>query len=188
MGGRAVVVADTNVLVNLATPVVDQRDVAPSGEDPLKAVLSTYDVHVPSAVLGELTEIATGDDLLATAADTVLSAAHWITGHDVEDHVGEPLRHGLDEGETHCIALANEIDATMFVTDEFNSFKYQLISLAIDDRNILFTTPQLVCVLAKHGVLDTRYVDHSLSYYVETKHWDQSYVSQLRRLYLVEDE
>jgi rRNA-processing protein FCF1 len=55
MGGHAVIIVDTNVLVNLATPVVDPRDSAPSGEDPLKAVLTTYDVHVPSAVLGELT-------------------------------------------------------------------------------------------------------------------------------------
>lgn len=62
MGSQSVNVVDTNVLVNLATPVVEQRDRAPSGRDPLKAVLSTYDVHVPPAVMGELAEIATGDD------------------------------------------------------------------------------------------------------------------------------
>lgn len=183
----AVVVVDTNVLVNLATPVVDQRDTAPSGADPLKAVLTSYDVHVPSAVLGELTEIAAGDDLLGAAAGTVLSAANWLTDHNVQNRIDDEFDYALDEGETHCIALTNDIDADMFVTDEFNSIKFQLISLVIDNRNILFTTPHLLCVLADHGVLDARYVDHALSYFIETKHWDRSYVNQLRMLYLSSD-
>ncbi len=184
MVDQAVVVVDTNVLVNLATPVVDQRDRAPSGEDPLKALLTTYDVYVPSAVVGELTEIAAGDDLLGAAADTTLSAAHWLTDHDGQDRIDDLLDYGLDKGETHCIALANSIDADMFVTDEFNSIKFQLLSLAIDDRNIIFTTPHLLCVLANHGALDTRYADHALSYFIETKQWDRSYVNQLRMQYL----
>lgn len=187
MVDQAVVVVETNVLVNLATPVVDQRDNAPSGADPLKAVLSTYDVHVPSAVLGELTEIAAGDDLLGAAADTALSAANWLSDHDVQDRIDDLLDYALDEGETHCIALSNEINADMFVTDEFNSVKFQLLSLAIDNRNTLFTTPHLLCVLADHGVLDGRYVDHALSYFVETKHWDRAYVNQLRMIYLTSD-
>lgn len=184
MGDKPVVVVDTNVLVNLATPVVDRRHRAPSGADPLKAVLTTYDVHVPAVVLGELAEMTAGGDLLGAAADTVLSAAHWMTDHDVGDRVDAHLDYALDEGETHCIALANDIAADMFVTDEFNSIKFQLISLAIDDRNILFTTPHILCALAEHGILDTRYVDHALSYFVETKHWDRSYVDALRRVYL----
>lgn len=184
MGDKAVIVVDTNVLVNLATPVVDQRDRAPSGADPLKAVLATYDVHVPSAVVGELAEIATGRDLLGAAADTVLSAAQWLTTHDVEDRIQDLLEYPLDDGETHCIVLTNDIDAEMFVTDEFNSVKFQLISLAITDRNLLFTTPHLMCVLAAHDILDTRYVDHALSYFIETKHWDRSYVNMVRTMYL----
>lgn len=184
MGDRGVIVADTNVLVNLATPVVDQRENAPSGEDPLKTVLIAYDVHVPSAVLGELTDIAAGDDLLGTAAGLVLSAADRLTVSEVENGIVPEVAHALDDGEARCIALANSIDADMFVTDEFNSFKYQLISLAINDRNSLFTTPHLLCVLAVHGLLDARYVDHALSYYSETKHWDRSYLAALRRMYL----
>lgn len=184
---QAVIVVDTNVLVNLATPVVDQRDRAPSGADPLKAVLATYDVHVPSAVLGELSEIAAEDDLLGVAADTVLSAAHWMTSHDVEDRIEELIDYTLDEGETHCIALTNDIEADMFVTDEFNSIKFQLISLAINDRNILFMTPQLLCVLAEHDILDPRYVDHALSYFIDTKHWDRSFVNTLRTMHLSTD-
>lgn len=40
MGGHPVVVVDTNVLLNLATPVVDARSFAPPGDDPLKTVLT----------------------------------------------------------------------------------------------------------------------------------------------------
>ena len=47
-------VVDTNVLLNFATPVVDGRPAAASGTDPLKTLLSTYDVHVPAGVVGEL--------------------------------------------------------------------------------------------------------------------------------------
>lgn len=184
MADRADIVVDTNVLINLATPVVDQRTCAPKGADPLKAVLSTYHVHVPSAVLGELAEIAVGDDVLGAAATMVLSAAHWLTTHDVGDRVDDLRGYALDEGEIHCIVLTNDIDADMFVTDEFNSSNYQLVSLAINDQNILFTTPHLLCVLAEHDVLETRYVDHALSYYIDTKHWDRSYVTMLRRKYL----
>jgi rRNA-processing protein FCF1 len=187
MGDRAVIVVDTNVLMDLATPVVDHRDDAPSGADPLKAVLSTYDVHVPSAVLGELADLGAEDDLLGTAAATILSAAEWLTEHDVDDPAVDPVSQALDEGETHCIDLANTIGAEMFVTDEFNSFKFQLVSLAIDDRNVLFTTPHLVCILADHGVLEPGYVDHALTYYVETKQWDRSFVDVLRTLYLSSD-
>ena len=183
MGDQAVIVVDTNVLINLATPVVDQRDRAPSGADPLKAVLATYDVHIPSAVLGEISEIAAEDDLLGAAADTVLTAAHWMTTHNVEDRIEDLIDYALDDGETHCIALTNDIEADMFVTDEFNSIKFQLISLAINDRNILFTTPHLLCVLAEHNILDPRYVDHALSYFIETKHWDRSYVNTLRTMH-----
>lgn len=66
MGERAVIVVDTNVLLNLATPVVDGRSRAPTGEDPLRTVLTGYDVHVPSSVLGEVSEAQGSDDLFSS--------------------------------------------------------------------------------------------------------------------------
>ena len=65
MSERAVTVVDTNVLLNLATPVVDGRPQAPSGADPLKALLTVYDVHTPASVLGEVTNATGDDDLIA---------------------------------------------------------------------------------------------------------------------------
>jgi hypothetical protein len=184
MGEKRVIVVDTNVLLNLATPVVDGRSRAPTGEDPLKALLTVYDVHVPSSVLGEVSEATGGNDLLAEAAELVLCASHHLTVHDVAGEIDDPLAYGLDRGESHGIRLANDLPASMFVTDEFSTTNYLFVSLALDDRNTLFTTPHVLCVLAERGVLDSRYVNAALTYYVETKGWDQQYVAQLRGTYL----
>ena len=180
MDEGAVAVVDTTVLLNLATPVVDGRALAPSGGDPLKVVLTAYDVHVPTSVLGEVSEAAGGEDLLAAAADAVLRASGHLTAHDVDGELTEPLGYGLDRGESHGVWLANRLDAAMFVTDEFNATNYLLVALALADRNTLFTTPHVLCVLAVHEVLDRRYVDAVLTYYVETKGWDREYVERLR--------
>jgi len=181
--GGAVTVVDTNVLLNLATPVVDGRSLAPSGGDPLKTVLMAYDVHVQSSVLGEVSDAASGDDLLATAADAVLRASGHLTTHDVDGELADPLGYGLDRGESHGVWLANHLDAAMFVTDEFNSTNYLLVSLALADRNALFTTPHVLCALGARDVLDRRYVDAVLTYYLDTKGWDREYVDRLREKY-----
>lgn len=184
MPDRPVAVLDTNVLLNLATAVVDGRERAPSGGDPLLAVLTAYDVHVPDTVLWEVSDATGGDDLLGAAADTVLKAAHRLTTHDAEDQVPESLAYGLDAGETHAIWLANHLDADLFVTDEFNTTNYLFVALALEDRNVLFTTPHILCVLGDRGILDAGYVDAVLTYYVDTKGWDRQYVERLRRQYL----
>lgn len=181
MGEKAVAVVDTNVLLNLATPVVDSRPHAPSGADPLKALLTAYDVHVPTSVLGELTDATGSDDLLSTAADLVLQAAHHLTTHDVDAQFAETLDYGLDRGESECIWLANELAADLFITDEFNTTNYLFVNLALDDRNILFTTPHVLCTLATHEILPVEYVAAALTYYVDTKNWDTQYISHLRQ-------
>ncbi|QHS16512.1 hypothetical protein GWK26_04730 [haloarchaeon 3A1-DGR] len=186
MEEQATIVVDTNVLLNLATPVVDGRPRAPSGEDPLKTVLTGYDVHVPTSVVGELAAAQDGDDLLSAAASLVLSASRSLTTHDVETALDEPLDVGLDRGESHGIRLANELSAAMFVTDEFNTTNYLLVSIALADRNSLFTTPHLLCLLASRGALGSRYVDAALTYFIDTKRWDRRYVHALRRTYLAE--
>lgn len=184
MGDGPIAVVDTNVLLNLVTPVVDGRSIAPSGGDPFRAVLTAYDVHVPASVLGEVSAATGGGDLLATASEAVLKASHHLETHDVADELEESPAYGLDAGESHCIWLANELEAAMFVTDEFNTTNYLLISLGLADRNTLFTTPHVLCSLASHGVLDACYVDALLTYYVETKNWDRAYVERLRETYL----
>jgi hypothetical protein len=74
----------------------------------------------------------------------------------------------------------NDLDADLFVTDEFNSTNYLLVVTALADRNTLFTTPHLRCSLAMNGHLDEAYVRAALAYYVKTKAWDRTYVAALR--------
>jgi hypothetical protein len=186
MAEPAVAVVDTNVLLNLATPVVDSRPMAPTGADPLKALLVSYDVHTPASVVGELSDATGSDDLLSAAAALVLQASDRVTTHDVANQVDDPLDYGLDRGESEGIWLANELDADLFITDEFNSTNYLFVSLALEDRNTLFTTPHILCSLATHDILPSEYVSAALTYYVETKHWDRQYVAQLRKKYLSE--
>ena len=181
MADQPTAVVDTNVLLNLATPVVDGRPRAPSGADPLKTVLSAYDVHVPASVCGELATTTDSDDLLAAAAEMVLAASNRLTTHDVEGQIDSSLEYGLDRGESHGIWLANELAAELFVTDEFNTTNYLFVSLALEDRNTLFTTPHLLCWLAACGVLPPKYVDAALTYYCKTKGWEAGYIEQLRR-------
>jgi hypothetical protein len=186
MAEPVVAVVDTNVLLNLATPVVDRRPTAPTGADPLKALLVSYDVHTPASVIGELSDATGSDDLLSAAAELVLQALARVTTHDVANQIDDPLDYGLDRGESEGIWLANELDADLFITDEFNSTNYLFVSLALDDRNTLFTTPHILCSLATHDVLPSEYVGAALTYYVETKHWDRQYVTQLREKYLLD--
>lgn len=184
MAAEPIAVVDANVLLNLATPVVDGRPESPSGADPLKAVLTAYEVHVPDAVMGEIADATGSDDLLSAAAEAVLLAAEHVTTCDVADGIDDPLDYGLDVGESRAVRLANELEADLFVTDEFNASNYLLVSMAVDDRETLFTTPHVLCRLAERGVLPAEYVRAALAYYCETKAWDGAYVDQLRARYL----
>lgn len=184
MADRPISVVDTNVLLNLATPVVDGRPAALTGADPLKALLVTYNVHVPASVVGELSMATGSDDLLSAAAKLVLNASHHLTTHDVDAKIDEPLDYGLDQGESDGIWLANDLEAALFITDEFNSTNYLFVSLALDDRNTLFTTPHVLCKFASQGVIPPEYVDAALSYYGDTKQWDEQYLNRLRHKYL----
>lgn len=125
-----------------------------------------------------------GDDPLSAAANAVLLASDHFTTHDVDVELDDPLEYGFDPGESRAIRLANELDAEMFLTDEFNSTKLRFVAMALDDRNILFTTPHVLCKLAERGVVDERYVDAALTYYVETEDWDREYVEYLRSNHL----
>lgn len=184
MGDRPVAVVDANVLLNLATPVVDDRTDSPSGADPLKTVLTAYDVRTPSTVIGEVGKATGSGDLLSAAAEAILLASDHITTRNVGDEIEEELDYGLDDGESRAIWLANEIGADLFITDEFNASNYLLVSIALDDRDTLFTTPHILCKFAESDVLSGEYVSAVLTYYCKTKAWDELYVDQLRKKYL----
>jgi hypothetical protein len=177
---KAAAVVDTNVLLNLAVPVVDDSSKAPSGEDPLKAVLLSYDIHIPDRVLGEVADAAAGDDFLADAGELVLRAADNLTTHDVAEEAEESLDYGLDRCESEAIWLTNNRDMDFFITDEFGSTNYLLVNLALDDKSKLFTTPHILCTLAANDIIHPGYVEDALAYYIETKSWSKEYIDRLR--------
>ena len=83
----------------------------------------------------------------------------------------EPTSHsnGLDQGKAESVWLANELEADLFITDEFTTTNY------------LFPTPHILCTHATHEILPVEYVDAALSHYVEIKGLDVQYVAQLRQ-------
>ena len=74
MGEKAVTIVDTNVLVNLATPVVDGRPRTPSGADPLKALLTKNQGESLALQRGE--EVKTPHLLCTLATHDILSVEY----------------------------------------------------------------------------------------------------------------
>ena len=114
----------------------------------------------------------------------MLHAAQHLTTHDVDDRSADPLTYSLDHGESECIWLTNELGADLLLTDESNTTNYLFVNLALDGRNILFTTLHILCTLTTTDILPAEYVAAALTYHVETKGWDEQYIAQLRQQYL----
>jgi len=70
-------IADASTLVSLGI-------VAEDDPDPLALCLSQYDVVVPTAVIGELREIASYEDTHGHAASTILNRMDSFTTQSVE--------------------------------------------------------------------------------------------------------
>ncbi|WP_336361549.1 hypothetical protein [Haladaptatus sp. ZSTT2] len=162
-------VADTSALVSLGI-------VSDSDPSPLSLCLDGYAVFVPNAVIEELEEIASYDDKHGQAATAVLDRTAELTVHSVALDAAFPL----DDGENAAVTLANEIDATLFLCDEFNSLGLIHASLA-DTR--LVTTPTLLSVFVRMGRLtpdDARTLLDDIS---TARSWDaNSYVQRTRSL------
>lgn len=148
-------VADTSALVSLA--------IADGGE-PVRLLFREYDVHVPSAVVSELEEIAAYDDLHAEAASRVLDLIEDGQVRELDDVPEYPL----DEGETAAIALANDLGASAFLCDEYHELS-TVHALLSESR--LVTTPKLVEALVLRGVLSSEAATGVLEELVEERSW-----------------
>jgi predicted nucleic acid-binding protein len=118
------VVADTCALVSLAIPKADADYETAVDPAPLQYLLTGPEVLVPLQVERELHEMAGYDDIHAAAATNVLAASDHYTRLDPLDRNDTPDElpdHGLDEGETAGIVLANALDVDVFLTDEFRN-------------------------------------------------------------------
>ncbi|MBX0288490.1 hypothetical protein EGH22_19345 [Halomicroarcula sp. F28] len=162
-------VADASALVSLGI-------VAGTAPDPLAMCLARYDVVVPTAVVEELREIASYDDTHGRAAATVLNHTDKFGTRSVDLDVDFPL----DDGENAAVTLANEIDAALFLCDEFNQLGLIHASLA-DTR--LVTTPTMLSVLVQTEHLSGADARTLLEEISDARSWgENSYVQRARTL------
>jgi len=162
-------VADASALVSLGI-------VAGNTPDPFAMCLARYDVTVPTTVIEELREIASYDDIHGRGATTILDRTDDFETRSVALDADFPL----DDGENAASTLANEIDAALFLCDEFNQLGLIHASLA-DTR--LVTTPTLLSILVQTEHLSGSDARTLLEQISEARSWDEnSYVARARSL------
>ena len=162
-------VADSSALVSLGIA-------ADADPDPLSLCLINYEVIVPTAVIEELREIASYDDAHGRAATSVLDRMDALSTRSVDLDAEFPL----DDGENASVTLANELDARLFLCDEFNHLGLIHASLA-DTR--LVTTPTLLSVFVRTDQLSAADARDLLDEISIARSWDEnSYVQRARSL------
>ena len=161
-------IADASALVSLGIVTDDP--------DPLALCLSWYEVIVPTAVIDELREIASYDDVHGHAASAVLDRVDAFTTQSVDLDAEFPL----DDGENAAVTLANDLEAALFLCDEFNQLGLIHASLA-DTR--LVTTPTLLSALVRTEHLSAAEARLLLDEISDARSWDaNSYVQRARSL------
>ncbi|WP_049986799.1 hypothetical protein [Halobellus rufus] len=162
-------VADASALVSLGI-------VADNEPDPLSLCLTQYEVVVPTAVMEELTEIASYDDIHGRGATAVLDQSQILETRSVDLDAEFPL----DDGENAAVTLANDIDATLLLCDEFNQLGLIHASLA---NTRLVTTPTLLSVLVRTDQLSVADARLFLDAISDARSWAaNSYVQRARSL------
>ena len=165
----SILVADTSGLVSLGV-------VAGESPDPLSMCLTRYDVVIPTAVIDELREIAAYEDAHGRAAERMLDRTDSVTIESVVLDDDFPL----DAGENAAVSLANEIDASILLCDEFTQIGILHASLA-DTR--LITTPTLLSVLVRTDTLSPDEARTLLTKISEERSWSaNSYVQRAQSL------
>ncbi|QSG02834.1 hypothetical protein [Natranaeroarchaeum sulfidigenes] len=163
-------VADASALVSLGI-------VADSDPDPLALCLANYEVVVPTKVLEELNEIASYDDAHGRAASIALDRTEAYETRSVALDAEFPL----DDGENAAVTLANDLDAALFLCDEFNQLGLIHASLA-DTR--LVTTPTLLSMLVRTEQLSAVDAQLLLDTISDARSWGtNSYVQRARSLF-----
>ncbi len=163
----AVVVADTSALVSLGS-------VATHEYAPLRFLLENSQVYVPEQVVAELQETAAYDDRSGTAAQAVLDRLAAFRVRAAERNEEFPL----DDGENAAVSLANDLDATQFLCDEFNQLALIHASL-VDTR--LITTPTLLTAFVRNEQLEPVDAEALLSKVSDARSCDSNtYVAQAK--------
>ena len=165
----SLLVADTSALVSLGI-------VAGADPDPLEICFSRYEVVVPAVVIDELQEMAVYDDAHARSATTVLDRAERFETRSV----GLDAEFPLDDGENAAVSLANELNASLVLCDEFTQLGLIHASLA---NTRLVTTPTMLSVLVRTEPLSAADASRLLEEMSDARSWDtNSYVQRARSL------
>lgn len=164
-----VLVADTSGLASLATAA--GRD-----PDPLALCLDTYEVLIPEPVVEELEEMSSYDDAHGRAAETVLDRGNDLT----VEWVALDEKFPLDDGENAAVTLANDVEAELFLCDEFD--RLGLIHASLADTRLV-TTPTLLSVFVRRGLLSREEALALLDVIGHARSWEEnSYVERARSL------
>lgn len=165
----SVLVADTSGLVSLAVA-------AGHDPDPLALCLDTYEVLIPQPVVDELEEISSYDDAHGRGAGSVLARGDDLTVEAITLDEAFPL----DDGENAAVALANDVEAALFLCDEFNRLGMIHASLA---NTRLVTTPTLLAVFVRRDTLSRDEALELFDVISQARSWDEnSYAVRARSL------
>lgn len=158
---------DTSALVSLGTA-------GTSLQNPLDYLLTNHTVVVPEQVLDELEATAAYEDPSGQGARKALERREQFAVSSVELDETFPL----DDGENAAVTLANEIEATQFLCDEFNHLALVHASLTTAR---LVTTPTLLVLLTRRDVLSRDEADAILTKMSDARSWSgNAYVSRAR--------
>lgn len=161
------VVADTSALVSLGS-VVD------ASRSPLDILLDQHTVLLPEQVETELEETASYTDGPGRSAERVLEkrAAFDVRPVDLDETFP------LDDGENAAVVLANDVDASRLLCDEFN--RLALVHASLNDSRLV-TTPTFLAGLVAAGGLSRDEALALLETITEARSWStNSYVERAR--------
>ncbi|MFW5940074.1 MAG: hypothetical protein ACOCSD_05490 [Halolamina sp.] len=159
------VVADTSALVSLGT-------VADANPSPLDRLLDQHTVLLPEQVSTELEETASYDDTAGEAAVAVLARRESFDVRAVDLDESFPL----DDGENAAVTLANDVDATRLLCDEFN--RLALVHASLTSTRLV-TTPTLLAGFVSSGELSAGSASALLAAISEARSWSgNSYVER----------
>lgn len=156
----ALIIADTSALVSFGTVTNHERS-------PLAVLFDEHQVVVPEQVVSELRETASYEDRSGHAAQAVLDCRSAFDVRDTELDETFPL----DDGENAAVTLANDLDATQFLCDEFNRLALIHASLA---NTRLVTTPNFLTLLVSNELLAPSDAEDLLSTISTARSWESN--------------
>jgi predicted nucleic acid-binding protein len=162
-----IVVADMSALVSLGT-------IVNHAHSPLDYLLDTHDVIIPEQVVDELRETASYTDISGEAAQAVLDRLFEFDVQTTELDENFPL----DKGENAAVTLANDLDATQLLCDEFN--RLALIHASLADVRLM-TTPLLLTSLVHNDIISVEEGEDFLEEMGDARSWkNNTYVAQAK--------